>query len=125
MFVPARHPSPVGRTASRVGDAAPVIPCAARVDGGGGVDCRATRPTGTGAAQVHACPEPRALRERAARCLQGRDYGHAALLYAQAEHLSRMLGFDASTLAELAVLAHHCLTRAAQHTRQEGNQDHD
>ena len=71
---------------------------------------------GTGAVQA-ACTEPRALRERACRCLQGRDYGHAALLYAQAEHLTRMLDAESSDIAELAVLAHHCQTQAAQHTR--------
>ncbi|GAB2782174.1 hypothetical protein GCM10027040_05290 [Halomonas shantousis] len=117
MFVPARHPSPIGRTAPRVGDGPAVTPRAATVDGGVGVDCRAGRQMGARVGQGHACPEPRALRERACRCLQGRDYGSAALLYAQAEHLTRMLYPESSDPLELAVLAHHCQTQAAQHTR--------
>ncbi|KFF49985.1 hypothetical protein GY26_04760 [Gammaproteobacteria bacterium MFB021] len=72
---------------------------------------------GTVAAQVAACPEPRALRERAQRCLQGRDYGHAALLYAQAEHLTRMHDPDATDLTELALLAHHCHLLAIRYPR--------
>lgn len=117
MLLPARHPSPLGRTAPRVGAGPAVTPEARAVDGGAGVDCRAGRPRGTGAAQVTACPEPRALRERACRCLQARDYGHAALLYAQAEHLTRLIHGESADTAELAVLAHHCQTRAAQHSR--------
>lgn len=117
MFVPARHPSPIGRTAPRVGDGRPVTPRAATVDGAVGVDCRADRPMGRRVGEAHACPEPRALRERACRCLHARAYGSAALLYAQAEHLTRMLDPTSIEATELAVLAHHCQTRAAKHPR--------
>ena len=117
MLLPARHPSPIGRTASQAGTVPPVIPCAARVDGGRGIGRRASRPMDDGQGWVAACPEPRVLRERAKRCLRGRDYGHAALLYAQAEHLTRMLDPESSDLTELVVLARHCHILATRYQR--------
>ena len=117
MFLPARHPSPIGRTAPQAGTVGPVIPCAARVDGTRGIGRRASRPMARGVGWADACPEPRVLRERAKRCLQGRAYGHAALLYAQAEHLTRMLDPESSDLSELVVLARHCHTLATKYQR--------
>lgn len=117
MLSPARHPSPIGRTAPRVGDRAPVkgegASAASALDGGQGVDCRASRPRGTGAARGTPCPEPRALRERAARCLHGRDTGKAALLYRRAEYYARERDGSTPFTTELAALAEHCeqLTR--------------
>ncbi len=114
MLSPARHPSPVGRTAPRVGDGHPVIPEARAVDGVAGVDCRAARPTGRVARLGTPCPEPRALRERAGRCLHGRDYGKAALLYRLAEYFTWETDGPSPDTTELAALAEHCekLTQA-------------
>ncbi len=66
------------------------------------------------------CPEPRALRERAARCLHGRDLGKAALLYRLAEYYSRELDGQSPETTELAALAEHCeqlTSQAAQKGR--------
>ncbi|MDR5865278.1 hypothetical protein [Halomonas koreensis] len=54
------------------------------------------------------------MRERAARCLQGRDHGKAALLYRLAEYYSRVLEGQSPETTELAALAEHCerLTQA-------------
>lgn len=122
MFSPARHPSPIGRTAPRVGVLGSVkgegASAASALDGDHGGDCRATRPMGRVARQGIPCPEPRALRERAGRCLQGRDYGKAALLYRLAEYHSREIHGDSPFTTELAALAEHCeqLTRQAATT---------
>ncbi|GAA0623435.1 hypothetical protein GCM10009016_10370 [Halomonas beimenensis] len=119
MLSPARHPSPIGRTAPRVGVLGPVkgegASAASALDGGHGGDCRAARPRGRVARQGDPCPEPRALRERASRCLHGRDPGKAALLYRLAEYHSRELDGQSPETTELAALAEHCeqLTRHA------------
>ncbi|MFC4975143.1 hypothetical protein ACFPTY_11775 [Halomonas beimenensis] len=60
------------------------------------------------ARQGDPCPEPRALRERACRCLHGRDLGKAALLYRLAEYHSREIEGDSPFTTELAALAEHC-----------------
>ncbi len=75
---------------------------------------------GQGTAQAHACPEPRALRERASRCLQGREYGKAALLYALAEYHHRVTEGLSPLTTELAVLARHCEAQAARTQANEG-----
>lgn len=112
MLSPARHPSPIGRTAPRVGDTGAVkgegASVASALDGTHGVDCRAVRPMGRGRRWGHPCPEPRALRERAARCLHGHDLGKAALLYRQAEYHAREIEGPSPFTTELAVLAEHC-----------------
>lgn len=116
MFVPARHPSPIGRTAPRVGAPAQVkgegASAASALDRGTGVDCRASRPMARREGPARACPEPRALRERASRCLQGRDYGKAALLYRLAEYLLYETTGHTPETTELDALAHHCEQRA-------------
>lgn len=114
MNPPARHPSPVGRTAPRVGDGLPVTTRAATFDGEGGVDCRAGRPTGRVTERGTPSPELRALRERAGRCLHGRDYGKAALLYRLAEYFIQETDGPSPSTTELAALAEHCeqLTQA-------------
>ena len=119
MSVPARHPSPIGRTAPRVGGRHPVkgegASAASALDGAQAVDCRADRPMGSRVGKAHACPEPRALRERASRCLHGRDYGQAALLYALAEYHHQVTEGPSPLTTELAVLARHCESQAAGH----------
>lgn len=112
MSVPARHPSPIGRTAPRVGGGDPVkgegASAASALDGGHGVDCRAHRPMARRVGPAHACPEPRAWRERAARCHHGRDYGKAALLYRIAEYFALETEGPSPDTTELAALAQHC-----------------
>ncbi|MGM0784628.1 MAG: hypothetical protein ACQEUM_10980 [Pseudomonadota bacterium] len=54
------------------------------------------------------------MRERAERCLHGRDYGRAALYYAQAEALTLATVGITPESTELAVLADYCLTQAAR-----------
>lgn len=115
---PARHPSPVGRTAPRVRPGAAVTPEARAVDSRAGVDCRAKRPEGHGGrAGDSPCLDSRALRERGQRCLHGRDYARAATYYAQAEHLTLLLDGVTPDTTELAVLADYCLTQAARTQR--------
>lgn len=122
MFVPARHPSPIGRTAPRVGGVGPVkgegASAASALDGAHGVDCRADRPMGRREGWAHACPEPRAWRERAARCHHGRDYGQAALYYRVAEYFTRELHGSTPDTTELAALAQHCEDQIARAPRQ-------
>ncbi|MFC0267556.1 hypothetical protein [Kushneria aurantia] len=62
------------------------------------------------------------MRERAARCLYGRDYGHAALLYGQAEYYTQLTRGECPQSTELAVLAHYCQHREATHTH--ANEDY-
>lgn len=114
---PARHPSPFGRTASRVRTGAAVIPEARAVDSRAGVDCRAERPKGHGWRAGTPCLDSRALRERGQRCLHGRDYARAATYYAQAEHLALVIDGVTPETTELAVLADYCLTQAARTQR--------
>ncbi|WP_445619176.1 hypothetical protein ACUN8C_10535 [Kushneria sp. Sum13] len=55
------------------------------------------------------------MRERAARCLHGRDYASAALRYSLAEYQSRITQGECPETTELAVLAHHCEQRDPTH----------
>ncbi|KGE78923.1 hypothetical protein FP66_01160 [Halomonas salina] len=54
------------------------------------------------------------MRERASRCLHGRDVGKAALLYRQAEYQQREIDGDSPFTTELAALAEHCEQRISQ-----------
>lgn len=114
---PARHPSPIGRTAFKACSGRPVTPYAVRVDGVDGEGCRAERPLGTDTAGATPCLDSRALRERGERCLHGRDYARAATYYAQAEYRLLVLRGVTPETTELAILADYCLTQAARTQR--------